>query len=135
RLSSNVNRRFQVEGSVFGGAYYRKSKLEADQALLSANIPFTGTTTTVFASVNDRNSRFVPRVESNLKVKYKINGRWNLSLFSGVDVWWNMSNVNNPEPASGRLVNTGTPIDRPVHIGNDDRLIEYHAGLAIAFRH
>ena len=135
RLNRNISRRFQVEGSVFGGAYYRKSKLEADQALIAAGIPFALPITDVFASVNDRDSHFVPKAESNLKVKYKINDRWNLSFSSGVDAWWNMSNVNNPEPASGNMVNTGSPIDRPVHIGNDDRLIEYHAGLAIAFRH
>lgn len=135
RLSSNITRKFQVEGAVFGGAYYRKSKLEADQELIHAGIPFTLVTTNVFASVNDRDSHFVPRAEGNLKVKYKINERWNLAFSSGVGSWWHMSNVNNPEPASGNLSNTGTPIDRPVHIGGNDRLIEYHAGLAITFRH
>lgn len=134
RLSSNVTRRFQVEGAVFGGAYYRKSKLEADQALILAGIPFAGITN-VFASVNDRDSHFVPRAEGNLKVKYKINDRWDLAFSSGVDAWWRMSNVNNPEPASGNVAATGTPIDRPVHIGDNDRLMEYHVGLAISFRH
>jgi hypothetical protein len=136
RLNRRVTKRFQIEGTVFGGAYYRKSKLDADQRLIFAYIPFTGgTLTNVSASVNDRDSHFAPRAEGNLKVKYKINDRWDLAFSSGVSGWWGMSKVNNPEPASGELLATDNPIDKITHIGNDDRLIEYNVGLAITFRH
>ncbi len=48
-----------------------------------------------------------------------------------------MSNINNPKPMSGgiNLISGGNRIDRVVHIGDDDRLIDYHLGLAITFRH
>ncbi len=132
RLCRRVTRNFYVEGSVFGGAYYRRSKLDADQTLINVGVPFGGRTD-AFASVDDRDGDFVPRTEGSLKAKYKINDRWDLSFSSGVDAWWNMSNVNNPKlPSHSRT--TGTPIDQITHIGDNDRLIEYHAGLAITFR-
>jgi hypothetical protein len=135
RLNHKITKRFQIESSVFGGAYYRKSKLDADQTLINVAIPSViGGVIDAYASVNDYDSHFVPRAEGNLKIKYKINDRWDLALFSGVGAWWRMSKVNNPENRTGNFASTVT-IDRPVHIGDNGRLMEYHVGLAISFRH
>ncbi|MCP4269349.1 MAG: hypothetical protein GY777_27895 [Candidatus Brocadiaceae bacterium] len=136
RLNSRVTRKIQIEGSVFGGAYYRKSKLDADQELINVSAVSGGTIRDINASVNDRDNHFVPMTEGTLKVKYKINDRWNLAFSSGVNAWWNMSRVNNPRPRSGNIDLTGNNfIDEPTHIDNDDRLMDYHIGLAIMFRH
>lgn len=136
RLSHRVTKKFQIEGSIFGGVYYRKSKLDADQTLTNVLIGSTSTLIDTSASVNDRDSHFVPRTECKIKVKYKINDRWDLAIFSGVGAWWHMSKVNNPEDVSGVMPVAGPAlIDRPVHIGDNDRLMEYSAGLAITFRH
>ncbi len=133
RLSRRVTRKIQIEGSVFGGAYYRKSKLDADQELINVSAIYRD----INASVNDRNSHFVPMSEGILKVRYKINDQWDLAFSSGASAWWCMSNVNNPKPMSGfvNIMSGGNRIDRVVHIGDDDRLMDYHLGLAITFRH
>ena len=135
RLNCRVTKRFQIEGSVLGGAYYRKSKLEAGQTL--KNLLIGGQVGGVYYSafVNDHDSHFVRRAEGNLKVKYKINDRWGLSFSSGVDAWWRMSKVNNPMSGSSNFTGTSAPIDRRVHIGDDDRLMDYHASFAITLRH
>lgn len=137
RMSRRVTKRFQIEGSVFGGAYCRKSKLDADQTLINVAAVSGGLVRDINASVNDRDSHFVPMSEGTLKVKYKINDRWGLTFSSGASAWWCMSKVNNPEPRSGtvNLSSGGNQIDEPVHIGSSDRLIDYHAGFAITFRH
>ena len=134
RMSHRVTKRFQIEGTVFGGAYYRKSKLDADQTLTNMNPFFYVDYIDASVSVNDRDSHFVPRAECELKVKYKINDRWDLAFSSGIGAWWHMSRVNNPENGSGNFA-AGIQIDKPVHIGDNDRLMEYSAGLAITFRH
>ncbi len=137
RMCRRVTRKFQIEGSVFGGGYYRKSKLDADQTLIDVFAVSGGVIRDINASVNDRDSHFVPMSEGTLKVKYKISDQWDLAFSSSVSAWWRMSNMNNPKPMSGgiNLISGGNRIDRVVHIGDDDRLIDYHLGLAITFRH
>jgi len=133
RLCRRVTRNINVEGSVFGGAYHRRSKLDADQTLTNVWIPYTSAIS-ASASVNDRDNDFVPRTEVSLKATFSQTDRWDLSFTSGVDAWWSMSNVNNPKLPS-RAGTTATLIDQITHIGDNDRLMEYHVGLAITFKY
>ncbi len=135
RLGYKVTKRFQFEGGVFSGVYYRSSKLDADQTMVNVDLvnvdPFN-----VNANRTDRDSDFVHRVEGNLKLKFMVNSRWGLEFSSGVGTWWGMSKVNNPEGTTNESMNPlgPVPINRPVHIGDNDRLMEYSVGLAITFR-
>jgi hypothetical protein len=134
RLSHKITKKFLVTSSIFGGGYYRWSKLDADQTLTNMNIPFADASTSLTASVDDRDNKLVPRFEGNLDISYMLSGQWGLGLSGGVGVWANMSKVENPEVV-GVSTAAGTFINKPVHLGDDDTLIDYRAGLAITFRH
>ncbi len=137
RLKRKITKRFYIEGSIFGGAYYRKSKLDADQKLINVFAASGGINRNIKASENDRDDHFVPMSEGTFKVRYKINDQWDLAFSSSASAWWCMSNVNNPKPMFGgiNLSSGGNRIDQVVHIGDNDRLMDYHLGLAITFRH
>ncbi len=66
RMCRRVTRKFQIEGSVFGGGYYRKSKLDADQTLIDVFAVSGGVIRDINASVNNRDSHFVPMSEGAL---------------------------------------------------------------------
>jgi hypothetical protein len=136
-LSHNITRKFQITGSIFGGGYYRWSKLEADQTLTNAVLPFTligSVIPEVSASKDDHDYQLVPRFESNLEISYRLSDQWKLGLSGGVDIWGNMSNVQNPKIA-GPSTAASTVLNGPVRIDDDDTLIEYRAGVYISFRH
>ncbi len=136
-LSHGITRKFQITGSIFGGGYYRWSKLEADQTLINAVLPFTlidSVIPEVSAYKDDHDYQLVPRFEGELEISYKLSDQWKLGLSGGVDIWGNMSNVQNPKIA-GPSTAASTVLNGPVHIDDDDTLIEYRAGVDISFRH
>ena len=136
-LSHGITKKFQITGSIFGGGYYRWSKLEADQTLINAIIPFTvidSVIPEVSASKEDHDYQLVPRFEGELEISYRLSDQWKLGLSGGIDIWGNMSNVQNPKIA-GLSTAASTLLNGPVHIDDDDTLIEYRAGIDISFRH
>lgn len=134
RLSHNITKKFKIAGSLFGGGYYRTSDLDAKQTLTNVRVPWAGTNINVSASKDDDDDQFVPRGEADLKIGYMPAEGWEIALSSGIDVWGNMSNVDNPEIA-GSYASTGTSINKPVHIDDDDTFIEYRMGLWVSFSH
>ncbi len=136
-LSHRITNNFQITGSVFGGGYYRWSKLEAHQTLTNMLIPFNligSLVPNVTASKDDHDYQLVPRFESDLEIDYRLSDQWKLGLSGGIDIWGNMSNVQNPKLATFKTPEA-TVINGPVRIDGNDTLIEYRVGLAITFRH